>query len=245
MPGNLPKGGDIFEDTSGLSRNKRLELTPNNSGKVSRAFQERDTPPARKQLDLKLNNKNSMTTQLPKPIDQSAGQKQAEEVNARLNDYAAQGGQLALSFKKVVLDKTLPINKSILAKDAERGLITSLIDLGTAINNDNREQEGQGAMGTIALVLGMLLIQRDKINELGYVVETLEKQVHSLGNQVQALTPKSVEPKREPQVVHTPMPQNITLTIEQYTDLLAKQGQSVDMPEDIPSSPIDTNDKNG
>lgn len=241
MVSNPKKGGDVFEDRNGVARNKRLDLNQPNPGKVSRAFQSQETVPARKQLDLKLNNQNSMTTQLPKPIDRAIGQKQAEETNARINDYATQGGQLALAFKKVILDKTLPSNKSILAKDAERGLIGNLVDLGTAINNDGREHEGQGAMGTIALALGMLLIQRDKINELGYVVETLEKQVHSLEGQVKAFTPK-----QEPVVLTSPNTDTITLTTEQYANLFVKTHSQSYEPDDILlTAPIDTPNKNG
>ena len=164
-----------------------------------RAFQDREVQPARKNLALKLDNKKSMTEALPKPIDPAVGQKQVEEVNARLNNYAAEAAQLTLAFKKVVLDKTLPINKSILAKDAEHSLITNLIELGTAMNNDVREKEGIGAMGNIALLLGTLLVQRDRINELGYVVEQLERKVHALETQA-----KPVPIKVEPIVVANP-----------------------------------------
>jgi hypothetical protein len=148
-----------------------------------RAFQSEPTT-AKKKLELNIDNKQSMTETLPKPEDHSAGQKQAVEANERLNEYSERAATLAMSFKKALDDKTLPMNKSIIAKDAERSIINNFVDLGTDMNNDTREKEGMGAMGIIALLLRASLLQRDRINELEYAGEQMRIKIGKLETQI-------------------------------------------------------------
>lgn len=167
-------------------------MTNNQTG-APRAFEDRKVMPPRKKLELNLNNKSSMTEALPKPIDPAVGQKQANEANAKLNDYAQHAAQLTTSYRKIISDKTLPSNKSVLAVDAERAIISQYIELGTQMNNDIRQEEGQGSMGLISLLLHTTLIQRDKINELGYVVECLERKVKTIEDKVKTVTLSPVD----------------------------------------------------
>ena len=152
------------------------------------AFQGPDASAStQKKLELNLNNKASLTEALPKPTTRMEGQKFAEDTNKRLNDYTAKGGQFALAFKQILNDKTLPINKSIIAKDAEKGLISDWISLAMAQNNDIGQDEGQGSMSIIMFLLGTVLAQRDKINELGYADEQHAKHITQLEKQLKAI----------------------------------------------------------
>jgi hypothetical protein len=161
------------------------------------AFQETAPTANKKKLDLNINNKQSMTETLPKSQSTvlAEGQKAAAEANDRLNGYADEAARLALAFKNILNDTTLAVNKSVIARDAEKGLIGNLIALGTTMNNDVRQEEGQGSMGVITLLLGTSLNQRDKINELAYAdtqhaqrIMALEAQNKMLENQLKALS---------------------------------------------------------
>ena len=50
-----------------------------------------------------------------------------------------------------------------------------MIKLAVDVNNDPNEQEGMGSLMWIVLLLKTLLMQRDRINQLEYVVSQLEK----------------------------------------------------------------------
>jgi hypothetical protein len=147
----------------------------------NRPFQQ--TTPPKKQLNLQMDNKNSMTEQLPKPPPLAQGQKQATAANAKLNGYSERAASLAISFKKALEDKTLPVNKSPIAKDVERGLINSFIELGIEMNNDpHEEKDGMGGIGIISLLLWTGFIQRDRINELEYTVEQMKIKLAKVEN---------------------------------------------------------------
>jgi hypothetical protein len=164
-------------------------MTPNKPAKrVAFAPTEETPTPAKKQVGLKLDNSQSMTETLPKKPNPAEGQKQAEVANAKLNGYAKRAAELATNFKKIIEDKILPVNKSVIAKDVERSLIDGFVELGTEMNNDTREKEGMGSMGICALLLRTVFIQRDRINELDYAREQLEKRIAKLeANQSQTI----------------------------------------------------------
>ena len=141
------------------------------------AFSPEETSAPAKKVGLKIDNAKSMTETLPKKPDQAEGQRQAEAANTKLNGYAKKAAELAMAFKKALEDKTLPDNKSAIAKDIERSLIDGFVELGTVMNNDTREKEGMGSMGVCALLLRTVFIQRDRINELDYAREQMEQRI--------------------------------------------------------------------
>jgi hypothetical protein len=143
---------------------------------------------SKKNVGVKLNNSKSMVNSLPKKPSKDEFVKKATEVNETLNTYTLRAADLASKFKKVLEDKNLVQNKSLFALEAERDLLSNLVQLAVDMNNDQHEQEGMGAVGLITLLLRTALIQRDKINQLEYNYSLLEKRIRDI-NQV-VLTPK-------------------------------------------------------
>lgn len=133
-------------------------------------------------VGLKLNNKNSILGEVAKKPSKEEFVKKAAEVNEQLNVYQQRAADLAIKFKKVLEDKTLPVNKNIFSMDAERDLLSDLVKLGIDMNLDENEVEGMGSMGLIMLLFRSLLIQRDKINNLEYTLLGLENKIKALDN---------------------------------------------------------------
>lgn len=142
-------------------------------------FEEDDSPiQAPNNQGLKqVSSKKSIFESLPKkpsPEDFEKKVKQTQETNS---GYKKRAAELAISFKKILEDKTLSQNKNIFANEFERELLVKMIQLATEINNDPNEQEGMGSLGWIALLFKTVLAQRDRINNLEYNFSILEKKI--------------------------------------------------------------------
>lgn len=125
----------------------------------------------------KLDNSKSMFANKPKKPTQKEFEQSINESQKRNLDYKERATELVSSFRKTLDDKVLPQNKSVFSLDAEKELLQKLVNLGVDMNTDPHEDEGMGSMGLIGLLFRSLLIQRDKINNLDYTVNKLEKQV--------------------------------------------------------------------
>ncbi len=88
--------------------------------------------------------------------------------------YKEQITTLCSSFAKILSDKTLQENSSIIKKNVEKEIKEKLIELSVKLNNDESESEGMGSTVINALLLNCLLIQRDKINSLEHRLSLLE-----------------------------------------------------------------------
>jgi hypothetical protein len=132
---------------------------------------------------VKINND---TSTIPKPLpDQSAAfQEQAARVHSKFEEYKNRGWELAANFKKLVEDTILPVNKTVISKDVEQENINNLIILATDMNEDSDQKQGIGSVVLCTLAMRMILLQRDKINTLSYRLESAEKQIRSLANQI-------------------------------------------------------------
>lgn len=134
----------------------------------------------KKHIGMKLSNKDSMLSSIPKKPSKDDFEKKAVEVNETLNSYVSRAAELTPQFGKVLRDKTLSTNKSPMAIDAEKELLNKLVQLSIDMNTDRFEMEAAGASALINMLLHSLLIQRDKINSLDYSVSLLEKQLATL-----------------------------------------------------------------
>jgi len=88
--------------------------------------------------------------------------------------YKEQITTLCSNFAKILTDKTLPENASLLKKNVEKEVKEKLIELSVKLNNDESESEGMGATMINALLLNCLLLQRDKINSLEHRLSLIE-----------------------------------------------------------------------
>jgi hypothetical protein len=82
---------------------------------------------------------------------------------------------LAQEFMTLIRDRTLPQNKSVMAKDIEQQTVVKLANAALIINQDDSEAEGMGSIAMINLLFKVVLAQRDKLNELEYELAQLKK----------------------------------------------------------------------
>jgi hypothetical protein len=119
----------------------------------------------------------SIFDSMPKKPTQEDLEKNVKKIQEKASHYKIKAAELATQFNKTMADKTLPQNKNLFQKDAERDLLGQMIQLAIDINNDGREQEGMGSLSWITLLLRTCFVQRDKINNLEYAVSQLEKKM--------------------------------------------------------------------
>lgn len=139
-----------------------------------------DKKPGPQKPGLKIDNANSMFANMPKKPSQQDFERKVQESQKRSRDYKERAAELALNFKKMLDDKTVPQNKPIFANELERDTLGKFAQLAIDMNLDDQEEEGMGSVGLITLLFRCLLIQRDKINVLDYSVNQLEKQLKSI-----------------------------------------------------------------
>lgn len=111
-------------------------------------------------------------------------EERVQQITKKNNEYKSRAGELAIQYKKIVLDKTLPQNKNVFAEEVEREILTKMINLAIEINNDEDEQEGMGSLGWITLLMKHQFTVRDKINDLEYQCVLLKRQNEDLFKQL-------------------------------------------------------------
>lgn len=80
-----------------------------------------------------------------------------------------------LQYKAMINDHTLIENKTPLSKNLESESIKTLTEIATALNTDQNQPEGIGAVGLCSLLLQVNLIQRDQINKLNFELSKMKK----------------------------------------------------------------------
>jgi len=115
-------------------------------------------------------------------------EKRVDQIHKKMNDYKSRAGDLAIAYKKLIMDKTLPQNKNVFIEDSEREILSKMVNLAVEINNDEDEQEGMGTLGWITLLLKYFLYHRDRINSLEYAISQLQKSNEELKKKITSIT---------------------------------------------------------
>lgn len=115
-------------------------------------------------------------------------EKKVDQIHKKMNDYKSRASELAISYKKLIMDKTLPQNKNIFIEDSEKEILSKMVNLAVEINNDEDEQEGMGTLGWITLLLKYFLYHRDRLNSLEYAVSQLQKSNEELKKKITSLS---------------------------------------------------------
>ncbi len=145
-----------------------------------------------------VSSQKSIFEKIPKKPTAEDFDKKVKEIQERSSGYKQRAADLAISFKKMMEDKTLVQNRSIFTNELEREILGKMIQLAVEINNDPNEQEGMGSLGWITLLFKTVLSQRDRINNLEYKIFHLEKKIDSdsfsekIIKQLQAIDKKNV-----------------------------------------------------
>lgn len=96
-----------------------------------------------------------------------------EEIHNKQFNHQQASLEKAQMFKSLLDDRTLEQNKTIVAKEAERALVSEITSMISAIDNDPDEELGRGSLTWITILLKTCLYQRDRINKLEYMANNL------------------------------------------------------------------------
>lgn len=127
----------------------------------------------------KVSAQKSIFDTLPKKPNQEDFEKKVAAAQEKLGGYKQKASELAVQFKKIMDDKTLPQNKNVFSIEVEREVLSKMIQLAVDINNDPDEQEGMGSLSWITFLFKLVLSHRDRINSLEYQISLLEKKLES------------------------------------------------------------------
>ena len=142
----------------------------------------------KKKIGLKIDNQNSDVKSKNKPIDPDFQAKvKSQTENTNVNQQQAY--QLSVDFLRLLDSKVLRQNKDIFEQNIEKELISKMAKLAAEINAGENAIEyavedtgpiGIGTLGLTTLLLRSLLIQRDRINKLEYLLNQSSKKISYL-----------------------------------------------------------------
>jgi len=132
---------------------------------------------------VKLNNKASRFSKIEeKKEDFEVRAKQMMSDKEETNKEVI---NLIKKFFSYIKDQTISDNKSPLQLDIERETKNKLTNLVIKINNDeNEEYDGMGSTALISVLLKADLIQRDIINNQGFKINLLSKDIEFLKKEI-------------------------------------------------------------
>lgn len=148
-------------------------------------FDDDDDQDNKPRVGLKAPKNKSIFDGIPKKPSKEEADKKASEANDKLNSYRTRAMELAITYKKLLDDKTLVQNKTLINSEIESEVLSSLAQLAIDMNTDENETEGMGSVGLTSLLLRCMLIQRDKINQSDYELHTLNSKVKNLESQLE------------------------------------------------------------
>ena len=91
---------------------------------------------------------------------------------------------LVSRYLKITEDKTLNRNRGSIANDVEREIRQQIIQLALDMNNDENEPDnGKGSVIVLSVVTKILLIYRDRLNDLEFEVQQLKRELNKLSSQ--------------------------------------------------------------
>lgn len=127
---------------------------------------------------LKLTNERSSVSK--KADEEEEFKMKATALMDSRQSQKDRGMALMSQFITSMKEKVLPANRGVLAQDFEKKLRSELVQLVIEINNDVAEpKDGLGSATMFAAILRVVMLQRDRINELEYRLLQLERKLSS------------------------------------------------------------------
>lgn len=128
---------------------------------------------------VKLKNKNAEKAEQDR-IAKLNYKQQFEASADRTIEYQSEKTRKSVEviskFLNLSQDKTLPRNKGAIAKDVEKEIRQELLNFAIDLNNDEAEENmAYGSIIAINVLLKIILLQRDRLNEIEYELESLKK----------------------------------------------------------------------
>lgn len=123
----------------------------------------------------KVSTQKSIFEDIPKKPTQEDLDRRVKDMQDRDSSFKSRTAELAVKFRKIMEDKTLPQNKSIFVVEMEKEVLSSILQLAAEVNNHPDEIEGMGSLSWIAQLFKTCLAQRDRMNKFEYALEQLSK----------------------------------------------------------------------
>jgi len=133
---------------------------------------ENDGEPAqpKKQVGLKMKNKPSSPKFQPPSIEEKA-----ETHLSKDEAYKQKIWEYSLKYKSLIESSILPENKTSISSSIEKEIIDALISVPSEMNDDINQPNCIGSTALSMLLMKCMLLQRDRINELSFKLDKLEK----------------------------------------------------------------------
>jgi len=98
-------------------------------------------------------------------------------------DKGTKAVEVISRYLKMTEDKTLLRNRGSIANDVEREIRQQVLQLALDMNNDeNEEDNGKGSVVVLSAVTKILLMYRDRLNDVEYEVQQLKREIHKLSS---------------------------------------------------------------
>lgn len=118
---------------------------------------------------LKVKNKRSFVSNSEAAREADARfDKEMKEAAESSKILSSKIAKAADNYLSIISRKVITENKSQAQIEEEREVINNLVELVMQANMDPTQPIGTGSVGVISLMLKLLLLQRDKINDLSY-----------------------------------------------------------------------------
>jgi|SRR5579859_1485920 len=127
-----------------------------------------------------VSSQKSIFESLPKKPDPAEFEKKVQQTQERTSSYKVRAAELAVQFNRLMADKTLPQNKNMFQQEIELDLLRNMAKLAQEVNRDPAEQEGEGSLSWVIILLKNAFAQRDKINNLEYTIFQFQKKMEDL-----------------------------------------------------------------
>ena len=172
MPRNYPTGAG----SAGPDPNQRIGFMPTNKEVVATR-------------SVKL--KTRAAVQKEQEAKEREEYKERFEENAdKTIKYHQDKGSKAIEvisrYLKMAEDKTLVRNRGSIANDVEREIRQQIIQLALDMNNDeNEEDNGKGSVVVLSAVTKIILLYRDRLNDLEYEIQQLKRELNKSSSSAQ------------------------------------------------------------
>ncbi len=142
-------------------------------------FEDTSDKSVKSKVELKTQGK-SMFDEKPKQHSKEDAQQKAAVVNERQVSYNTRAMEITSAFMKLVEDTTIAQNKSVFSQDIEKEVIGKFQQLILDIEDDEQQPPGMGAVGAVSFLMRVILLQREKINQLSYQNHLIEKKMKEI-----------------------------------------------------------------
>ena len=115
-----------------------------------------------------VEGQKSMFEGKPRKQTQQEFQQKIQGAQEQSSEYKQAAADLYSKFLKILRNKTLSQNKSMIDRNVESEVLLNLIRLAQNLNVDPNERESEGSLTLVIILLKTCLEQNERINELEY-----------------------------------------------------------------------------